>query len=408
MADPKLSQLGATWALLAITSCVPNLGERQPHPSGSAGAHGGSSSQGGASGSGARGGASTTGAAAGEGGDGANPDNGGSNSKAGSDGVGPTGGSTSAHGGSTNGHGGDTPARGGSTTEQGGSGVGGEGNDYPAGAAGTDASNGGRGGEAGDTSVGGSAGAGDTTGSCADQSLVTSWDDELAGSLDASWTVWQYQGARHNSQSSPANHISLTDSPGALRYYVDPMTHVASWHDYAAYYDSPYYWYDPGLSVERDLGGSHWSLEVAVQYYVPNVINAAYHELAVHFDPSGRAGLDCYFDRFSNDDLGAGANHDRNVFFTGCRVDGTPVVDEWSEWAGLDTLILRYVRFVREGATFTISASPDNAAWSELVSITIPDAFLCSGQKVLISGASWFSPAGSYADYDYVHFSRAP
>lgn len=340
-------------------------------------------------------------ATAGEGGDGG-PDNGGSHSQAGNEGPGdPAGGTTPGHGGSSTGRGGSTNPTGGSTN-------GGEGSEPQAGAAGAGASTGGQGGGAGAINVAGAGGAGDTRGSCADKSPVMSWGDELSGSLDASWTVWQYQGARHNSQSSPANHISLTDSPGSLRYYVDPMTHVASWHDYATYFDSPYYWYDPGLSVERDLGGSHWSLEVAAEYYLPNVINAAYHELAVHFDPPGRAGLDCHFDRFSNDDVGSGTSHTQNIFFAGCGVDGERVVDDWLEWAGLDTLILRYVRFERNDATLTISASPDNAAWSQLLSITIPEAFLCSGQKVLISGAGWFSPAGSYADYEYVHFSRAP
>lgn len=236
---------------------------------------------------------------------------------------------------------------------------------------------------------------------------VASWSDEFAAStFDPAWTVWQYGGVRHNNQTSPANHVSLTDKAGVLRYYVDPMTHVAEWHDYMEYFDSPYYWYDPGLSAERDLGGTHWSLDVKAEYFLPNVINAAYHELAVHFDPSGTAGLHCYFDRFSNDDVGAGTSTTHNVFFAGCKTADGGVGEEWSEWAGLETNIVRFVRFVRDGASFKIRVSADETSWNDVVDVTLPEAFSCVGQKVLISGAGWFSPAGSYADYDYVRFTR--
>ncbi len=243
---------------------------------------------------------------------------------------------------------------------------------------------------------------------CPGTGATASWADEFSDTtLDGAWTVWQYTGDRHNGLTSPANHISLTDNPGALRYSVDPMTHVAEWHDYQPFFDSPYYWYDPGLSVERALGGEHWALETKADYYLPDVINAAYHEVAVHFDPPGTSGLHCYFDRFSNDDVGAGTSTTNNIFYAGCSIGSSNVGDGWSEWAGLDTHITRLVRFERDAATLKIRESPDGTDWTDIVTVTIPDAFTCVGQKVLISGAAWFNPQGSYADYDYVHFSRA-
>jgi hypothetical protein len=237
--------------------------------------------------------------------------------------------------------------------------------------------------------------------------MIESWRDEFdSASLSPAWAVWQYAGERHNNQTSPANHFSLSESAGRLRYYVDPMTHPAAWRDYAAYFASPYYWYDPGLSLERELGGLHWALEIKASYFVPNVVNAAQHEVAVHFDPPGTAGLHCYLDRFSNDDVGAGTSKTNNVFNAACSIGEEGVAERWSEWAGLDTTIVRFVRFERDGASLKIRMGAEQGAWTDLVTMTIPEAFACAQQKLLISGAAWFSPQGSYADYDYVHFSR--
>jgi hypothetical protein len=242
---------------------------------------------------------------------------------------------------------------------------------------------------------------------CAPTGSVPSWSEEFSDStLMPAWSVWQYDGERHNGQTSPANHFSLTDNAGHLRYFVDPMTHAAAWRDYEPYFASPYYWYDPGLSLERELGGQHWALEVKASYFVPNVVNSAQHEVAVHFDPPGTAGLHCYLDRFSNDDVGAGTSRTNNIFFAGCSIGEEGIGDRWSEWAGLDTTIVRLVRFERDGASLKIRMSADQDTWIDLVAVTIPEAFSCAQQKMLISGAAWFSPQGSYADYDYVHFSR--
>jgi hypothetical protein len=246
----------------------------------------------------------------------------------------------------------------------------------------------------------------DATDSC-DGDSSQSWAEEFSSpTLDSEWAVFQYSGERHNGQSSPANHFSLSERPGMFTYHVDPMTHGAAWHDYQPYFDDPYYFYDPGLEIARELGGKYWSLELRAEYFLPNVINAAYHEAAVHFGPAGTQGLHCAFDRFSNDDVSAGNDPAHNNFFADCMLNGTRISDYFTEWAGLATHIARTIRFERDDENLSLSVGPDGGNMTEILSLTLPPEFRCAQQNLLITGAAWFYPQGSYADYDYVRFER--
>jgi hypothetical protein len=243
-------------------------------------------------------------------------------------------------------------------------------------------------------------------GACADESIVASWSEEFSeATLDPAWDVWEYTGERHNSQTSPANHF-LLDGSGALRYYVDPMTYAAAWHNYEPYFASPFYWYDPGVSIERELGGSRWSVEFKAEYFVPNVVNSAQHEVAIRLEQPDGSALHCAFDRFSNDDVNAGSSHTNNTFFATCSLDGVSQGETFTEWAGLDTSIVRFVRFAREAEILSIQVSTDGTSWNDAISVDIPEEVSCAPQRLMISGAAWFSPQGSFADYDYVRFAR--
>ena len=51
-------------------------------------------------------------------------------------------------------------------------------------------------------------------------------DDFDSPTLDPAWQVVAFTGTRVYGYTSPANHISLADNPGHLRYYVDAMTYA--------------------------------------------------------------------------------------------------------------------------------------------------------------------------------------
>src|SRR5215204_2069297 len=82
-----------------------------------------------------------------------------------------------------------------------------------------------------------------------------------------------------------------------------------------------------------------------------------------------------FFDRFSNDDVGAGTSPTNNVFFAGRSSGGTDVGSTWSEWSGLATNIVRFVRFERNGQALDISVSSVGSSWNGVVSVAIPEQF---------------------------------
>jgi hypothetical protein len=327
---------------------------------------------------------------------------GGASGKAGTSGKGSGG--SSGKGGTSSAGAGGAGATGGA-----GSGAGGAGGAGAAGAAGM----GGASGSAGDGGVGGAAGsggvdagsggggAGGASGACAVGGPDTWSEDFSASSLAPEWAVWEYQGQRNNGLSSPANHISLTDSPGRLRYYVDPMTYYAASSDYVPFQGTPYM-YDPGLELSRQIAGESWTVDVAVSWHVPLSVNSAGFIVAVHFGPPGTLGLECYLLRYSSSSSGAPA--DNNAFFGQCRIPGDSIVR--IENAPIVVDILRYVRFTRDGLAVSVDISEDGSVWQNAVTDTLPDALRCATQEFQIQGEAWFSPNGSYADYDSVTFTR--
>lgn len=270
------------------------------------------------------------------------------------------------------------------------------------------------GGNAGDgsTSTVGGAGAGGIggePGDCPHHELAV-WSDDFDGaSLSPAWTTFQYSGERHNGQSSPANHLALVPNPGVLRYFVDPLTFGAPWLDYAPFFHEPYRWYDPGAELTRGINGDAWALDVKVTWYVPLYVNAAGHYVAVHFGEPGTSGHSYAVRRYSNDDTNAGKPLESNFIrviemeagnVALARFDDIP---DYAELATLTANITRYVRFERVRDQFFVSLSKDGMAWPPpVVAATIPESFRCSPQRVSITGEAWYSPQGSYADYDSV------
>jgi hypothetical protein len=232
-----------------------------------------------------------------------------------------------------------------------------------------------------------------------EEPVPSGWEDEFApAELNPAWTMFSYEGVRHNNMTTPANHIAFTGS--ALRYVVDPMTAIR--HDHEPYFHSPYYWYDPGLEITRPLHGTHWRVEAKVTWMVPMVVNAAGFQISAQLGSveSGFFGLDLL--RYSNDDVGRGTDPDHN--FLRAQAGETA----WSERPPLQPEVTRWLRFERDGNSALILLSADSTRWTEVVRSEIPADKACSPQRLMISGTAWFSPVGSYADYEYIRFEATP
>jgi hypothetical protein len=235
--------------------------------------------------------------------------------------------------------------------------------------------------------------------------------EEFASStLDPAWEVVQFTGSRVYGYSSPANHYSLTDNPGRLRYYLDPMTHPEGfWRGFAtaAPGEISCCAHDPGIEIRRTVTGEYWLLESKVDFHMPYA-NGRSNELRVYFGDGnpGTLGVRMVLQR----DVNQRGFHVQLREQTGSTIltlvvneiasdvlgDGSP--DEPAD----ETY---YVRIERAGSVITTSWSRNGVSWTPAWSHDAGTDLDGLGQTVVITGHSWFVPAGSYADWDYVRLT---
>jgi len=220
------------------------------------------------------------------------------------------------------------------------------------------------------------------------------WNEEFDEStLAPEWKSFEWA----EGHSSPTNHFALIG--GVLHYVVDPMTYTALDSSAGTFQGNPYL-YLPGLRLIRSLGGSRaWTMEVKATYNVPLVVNAAGFSIHVRLG-SDADHFDFGFERYSNDDSRCDCERPDNNTLSAYA---GPV--RWNIAAPLgQPTITRWIRFQRSGNSASIYASEDYVSWTLAVTSDIPAAYQNVPQHLILSGQAWFSPVGSYADYDYVRF----
>jgi len=217
-----------------------------------------------------------------------------------------------------------------------------------------------------------------------------------APTVDPAWQVVAFIGPRVYGYTSPANHISLTDRPGYLRYYLDPMTHCYGFIN--GFQTSG--GYDPGLELRRSFSGDNWTFETKVQYYMP-YSNGRAEQIVIYFGDGVANTFAVGFYRARDD--GYGSNYVQFYLtnwpaFLGPGYDlESVVVDVAANPA--DTW---FYRATRTDGVLTVMWSADGIAWNPVFSRDMGTQLDDLAQTVVIVGHSWFYPAGSYADYDYV------
>jgi hypothetical protein len=239
--------------------------------------------------------------------------------------------------------------------------------------------------------------------------LSASFIDEFnSTTLDPAWTVIPYSGSipRAHGNTGPANSFSLTATPGRLRYTLNPMTHgdgfINGYQTTTGVHSCCTH--DAGLEISRPLSGDHWLLEFKADYFMP-FSNGRALNLDVYF---GSGGTGTYLARF-----GRGRDTGTNDFRTTLdQLSGpfpslTPLGYRLEQTSGdINTVIYQ---LIRNGGNLSARWSEDNGAtWIEGYSVDLSGALGSLEQRVSFSGLSWFNPAGSYADYDYVSFNDVP
>lgn len=230
-------------------------------------------------------------------------------------------------------------------------------------------------------------------------------DDFSSSVLDPAWTVYTYGGPRAYGYPPPANHFSLTDNPGYLRYGLDPMTHSDG---YITNYQSDTLHscclMDPGIELGRALSGDQWRIEAKGNFYLPST-NGRSLDLRVYFG-DGQAGT--YFARFIR---GRDVNANYSVGLLGQTLDLSLGATYFGNAAYLDagsggpTSTTDYWRIARSGGVITESWSSNGTDWNSLFTHDLGTSLNGLSQKVVLTGTSWFNTGGSYVDWDYVNFT---
>ena len=241
---------------------------------------------------------------------------------------------------------------------------------------------------------------------------VASFSESFSGpTLDPGWTVVSYGAPRVFSFTSPANHYSLTDRPGYLRYYLDEMTHADGfWRGFATAGAGEVSCcaHDPGLEFRRGVTGDYWLLEASADFFMP-VANGRALELRVYFGDGtpGTYGVRIARGRDVNQNWLRMRLHEQTgttIFTVSTPIEDAE--DNLGTGAPSEPAATSYfVRVERAGSVLTTSWSTDGLAWNAGWTRDMGSAINGLSQTVVVTGQSWFVPAGSYADWDYVNVS---
>jgi hypothetical protein len=218
--------------------------------------------------------------------------------------------------------------------------------------------------------------------------------------LDPSWKVVQWEGPNVYGFKT-FGRISLTDSPGHLRYYLDPMALWMLPLSRTIFGDGSGYWYYPALQLRRRLAGTSWVLETKATYGLVRPADGRYFFLGILFVHDATVTGFASIER-----LLAWGN--RPIFGLSLSTPGTTFNRISSFSPPGDTLgPLPYtccIRISRRDTVLNVEMSEDGVSYIHAASASYPREALGNEQQLLIMGGGWFTPAGAFVDFDYFRF----
>ncbi len=212
--------------------------------------------------------------------------------------------------------------------------------------------------------------------------------------LDSSWNIIEYKGRNVYGFSSFGKY-SLESNPGSLRYSLDQMmvpgVRTRSSSNYS-------YWHYPSLELRKSFRGTHWELETGVTYVSIDGADARNLILQVQFNEEASDNCLLEIDR-------RWEWYNQNCFGTRLVVAGRELSYNTRLSLPEDvTEELRYscrIRIARRDTLVTVDLSRDGIHFHRVMAETVPREHLGSIQQLVLTGGAWFTPAGSYADWDY-------
>jgi hypothetical protein len=230
-----------------------------------------------------------------------------------------------------------------------------------------------------------------------------------SSTLDPAWQIVEFTGTRVYGYTSPANHISLTDNPGYLRYYLDPMTHPDG---FLNNYQTTFGFHsccnhDAGLELHRTFSGDNWLFEAKADYFMP-FANGRDLDVCIYFGDGGPNTFSVFFTRFRDVNQNwLRINLSENIGPGPFRWGGT-VLEQGIEHFDLSAPANStfYLRLERSQSVLTAAWSADGDNWNTAFTRDMGTQLNGLAQRVVITGGSWFVNAGSYADWDYISLIR--
>lgn len=228
------------------------------------------------------------------------------------------------------------------------------------------------------------------------------FEDFTSPTLDSSWFVSEWNKPNVYDYTTFGRY-SLSDHPGYLRYYLDPIMSQGYLYRYSPTF-SGWYWCYPGLEINRILDGDCWELETRVTYSIIDGANGRDLELVLCFDPEHERETSLSIVRGKDIDLPS------NRLYVTLRDRGVITASNDDCRAPDDTLGVTnfsYIFRISRADTLIAVALSDDAGinFRQVLSGILRSDLRGLPQLLILSGISWFIPAGSYADWDYFRFT---
>jgi len=233
-----------------------------------------------------------------------------------------------------------------------------------------------------------------------------------SATLDPAWQVVEYGGPfpRVHGLTAAANRFSLTDNPGHLRYLVEPMTH----HDgfvngfQTTFGEHSCCNHDPGLELRRVVSGENWRFEAKASYFMP-FSNGRGLIIRIYFGDGSPGTVYAQFGRHRDGPFppgtpeGPGAIALRLFEKTGPRANDHVALEQ--VLVDRNAAETYFFRLERSGGLLEASWSFDGTTWNLGYSHDLGSSIAGVDQHLVLAGQSWFTPAGSFADYDYLRLT---
>jgi len=224
-------------------------------------------------------------------------------------------------------------------------------------------------------------------------------EEFTTSSLDPAWSVFEWKGPNVYDYSTFGRY-SLTDHPGHLRYYADPIMNPGHLQNYLPIFGG-WYWSYPSLEISRPLPGDHWMLEARVTYSTIDGANNRRFDLAVYFDPDSDRQTLLEVHRRKD-----GAENELciKLFDRGLNVAKSENCSSPGDTLGVTQFSYTY-RITRADALIQVEWNDDAGRnFRRVLSASLRPDLRGLPQVLALTGGSWFIPAGSYADWDYIRF----